>query len=357
MDGVLSQLNPVHNLTVLITLSLRRILILSYCICLGLGSCLFPSGFPTKILHAYVNSPGMLHGQTVWFSLVRFRVLTAASMKMTVFCDVALCRLAEVHRRFRGACCLHHQGPETSVVIFILLDLIAIIIFGKECKLWMSSYANVSALLLLSPYLGPTTHLRTLFSNTVLLCNAKVHNPTTQVCSSKSVLAFTTNWWLEYTDSGCELHNTAIPCLTQERPWWSMNFRSPHDWRETGARMSTCAHSQEIVPLFNSHFSVVYWPGDYTDHCITLYILFTNLLISPRINFKHPGQNTRYQLTMTQRSVAKTYAHLINVKHVQVPLYQSRGLARGEFSTPLFTSGSFLGETRYTMFISGIVTP
>jgi hypothetical protein len=34
------------------------------------------------------------------------------------------------------------------------------------------------------------------------------------------------------------------------------------------------AHSQEIVPLFNSHFSVVYWPGDYADHCIAFAILF-----------------------------------------------------------------------------------
>jgi hypothetical protein len=82
--------------------------------------------------------------------------------------------------------------------------------------------------------------------------------------------------------------------------------------------MSTCAHSQEIVPLFNNHFSVVYWPGDYTDHCITFDILFMNLLIPPRSNFKHPGQNTRYQLTMTQRNVAKSYIH------VQVPLCQSR---------------------------------
>jgi hypothetical protein len=41
------------------------------------------------------------------------------------------------------------------------------------------------------------------------------------------------------------------------------------------------AHSQEIVPLFNSHFSAVYWPGDYTDHCISFAILFMNLLIPP----------------------------------------------------------------------------
>jgi hypothetical protein len=34
---------------------------------------------------------------------LRFQVLTAASMKMTVFWDVALYSLVEVYRRFRGA--------------------------------------------------------------------------------------------------------------------------------------------------------------------------------------------------------------------------------------------------------------
>jgi hypothetical protein len=81
-----------------------------------------------------------------------------------------------------------------------------------------------------------------------------------------------------------------------------------------------------------------------------------NLLIVPWINYKHPGQNTPYQLTMMQRSVAKTYPHLLIVKHVQVPLYQSRGVARGEFSIPLFTSGTFFGETEYSdaTYASGI---
>jgi hypothetical protein len=37
---------------------------------------------------------------------MRFQVLTAASMKMAAFWDLALCSLVEVHRRFRGACCL-----------------------------------------------------------------------------------------------------------------------------------------------------------------------------------------------------------------------------------------------------------
>jgi hypothetical protein len=46
-----------------------------------------------------------------WFAI--FEVLTAASMKMAVFCIVAPCSLVEVYRHFRGACCLHHQGDES----------------------------------------------------------------------------------------------------------------------------------------------------------------------------------------------------------------------------------------------------
>jgi hypothetical protein len=35
-------------------------------------------------------------------------------MKMTIFWDVVPCSLLEVYRRFRGACCLHHQGVEQA---------------------------------------------------------------------------------------------------------------------------------------------------------------------------------------------------------------------------------------------------
>jgi hypothetical protein len=41
--------------------------------------------------------------------IVRFK-LTAASMKMTVFWDVASYSLAKIDRHCRGAYCLHHQG-------------------------------------------------------------------------------------------------------------------------------------------------------------------------------------------------------------------------------------------------------
>jgi hypothetical protein len=36
------------------------------------------------------------------------------------------------------------------------------------------------------------------------------------------------------------------------------------------------------------------------------------------------------------------------VKRIQVPLFQTHGVARGEFNTPPFTSGSLLYETKYS---------
>jgi hypothetical protein len=36
------------------------------------------------------------------------------TMKMTVFWDAAPCILVKIYRRFRDACCLHHQGDEGS---------------------------------------------------------------------------------------------------------------------------------------------------------------------------------------------------------------------------------------------------
>jgi hypothetical protein len=33
---------------------------------------------------------------------------------MTVFWDVASCSLVEVYRRFRGTCCLQHQGDQKN---------------------------------------------------------------------------------------------------------------------------------------------------------------------------------------------------------------------------------------------------
>jgi hypothetical protein len=44
--------------------------------------------------------------------LVRFQVLTVASIKMRAFWDIAQYSLVEVDWCFRGVYCLHHQGDE-----------------------------------------------------------------------------------------------------------------------------------------------------------------------------------------------------------------------------------------------------
>jgi hypothetical protein len=43
-----------------------------------------------------------------------FQVLTAATIKMTAFWDLASSSLVEVDRRFRGAYYLHYKGNESS---------------------------------------------------------------------------------------------------------------------------------------------------------------------------------------------------------------------------------------------------
>jgi hypothetical protein len=57
--------------------------------------------------------------------LVRFQVLTAASMKTTAVWDTAPCSLVEADRRFRGAYWLHHDPDDavrTSVTAFYFYE-------------------------------------------------------------------------------------------------------------------------------------------------------------------------------------------------------------------------------------------
>jgi hypothetical protein len=46
------------------------------------------------------------------FLLLRFQVLTATSMKMTLFWDVAPKSLVKIGRRFTGTYYVHHQADE-----------------------------------------------------------------------------------------------------------------------------------------------------------------------------------------------------------------------------------------------------
>jgi hypothetical protein len=48
--------------------------------------------------------------------LVGFDVLTAVGTKMAVFWVVAPCSLVKIYQRFRGPCCLHHQGDEAYLL-------------------------------------------------------------------------------------------------------------------------------------------------------------------------------------------------------------------------------------------------
>jgi hypothetical protein len=69
-----------------------------------------------------------------------FHVLTAASTKMAVFWAVAPCSLVEVHRHFRGAYCLHHQGHVGHCCHYLLFDccfqfwLVAPCCSGMDCR-------------------------------------------------------------------------------------------------------------------------------------------------------------------------------------------------------------------------------
>jgi hypothetical protein len=60
-------------------------------------------------------------GTTYYFA--GFEVLTAVSTKMAVFWVVAPCSVVEVYQRFRGPCCLHHQGDGATTqktAIFVM---------------------------------------------------------------------------------------------------------------------------------------------------------------------------------------------------------------------------------------------
>jgi hypothetical protein len=55
--------------SILVSVSLISISILSYHLHIALPSCLFPSGFPTKILQAFTFSPCVLHALPISSSL------------------------------------------------------------------------------------------------------------------------------------------------------------------------------------------------------------------------------------------------------------------------------------------------
>jgi hypothetical protein len=69
--------------------------------------------FATLVVIVFSKSRLRLHKfRSVYY--LRFEVLTAVSMKIAVFWVVATGSLVEVYQRFRGPCCLHHQGDRPT---------------------------------------------------------------------------------------------------------------------------------------------------------------------------------------------------------------------------------------------------
>jgi hypothetical protein len=62
------------------------------------------------ILRQFLMKQSETHPRRHFITVLWLSYRFFMSLKCTVFWDVALCSTFEVHRRFRGAYCLHHQG-------------------------------------------------------------------------------------------------------------------------------------------------------------------------------------------------------------------------------------------------------
>jgi hypothetical protein len=83
-------------------------------------------------------------------------------MKMAVFWVVVPCSLAEVSRRFRGTCCLHHQGDRGAAARGLLITLMmeAASISETSANFYETTWLN-------NP---EDRHVLTFFVNEIVIC-------------------------------------------------------------------------------------------------------------------------------------------------------------------------------------------
>jgi hypothetical protein len=85
-------------------------------------------------------------------TLVRFQVLTAASMKFRVFWDILPCSQIHVGRRFVGACCLRNVGRHRfdyiaiyprRLKIILAWDFVKVASLNAQPPTWRASSQNL----------------------------------------------------------------------------------------------------------------------------------------------------------------------------------------------------------------------
>jgi hypothetical protein len=151
---------------------------------------------------------------------VRCQVLTAASMKMTVFWDVALCSLVEVDGRFRSAYFLRDQSSSVTMTALIME---AVNTYETSVNLYESTRRNIPE----------GYHLLDLDHCRYTICCSSVLE-TRAITSVRSHRGNAMPWWqgsrLKWTHADSKLCFFAAPLPAMESIGGRGSTASIHSW-------------------------------------------------------------------------------------------------------------------------------